>query len=184
MTGKAIDQAIKLAETDNPRDNDTRSPAERRAEALGDVCSFYLDYQNRITADPDADAPIVPKKRNWPHLIGVSLTGEMRHHAGAQLLDGPHIDHRAFEALSCTAQLLRLVLDEDGAIRSYELLPATITDALFAAIAARDQGCRWPGCHKKPIHCDVHHVHFQEHGGLNSPCSCCLMQIPPPPSRP
>jgi hypothetical protein len=175
VTGKVIDQAVKLAETDNPRDNDTRSPAERRAEALGDVCGFYLDYQNRITTDPDADVPVVPKKRNWPQLIGVSLTDEMRNHAGAQLLDGPHIDHRAFEALSCTAQLLRLVLDEDGAIRSYELLPATITDALFAAIAARDQGCRWPGCHKKPIHCDVHHVHYQEHGGPNSPCSCCLM---------
>ena len=54
-------------------------------------------------------------------------------------------------------------------------VPATVTDALFGAVAARDQGCRWPGCHKKPIHCDVHHVHFQEHGGLNSPCNCCLM---------
>jgi hypothetical protein len=62
------------------------------------------------------------------------------------------------------------VLDEDGAIRSYQMLPATVTDALFGAIAARDQGCRWPGCHKKPIHCDVHHLHHQENGGINSPC--------------
>jgi hypothetical protein len=103
VTGKVIDQAVKLAESDNPRDNDTRSPAERRAEALGDVCGFYLDYQNRITTDPDADAPVVPKKRNWPHLIGVSRTDEIRNHARAQLLDGPPIDHRAFAALSCTA---------------------------------------------------------------------------------
>jgi phenylpyruvate tautomerase PptA (4-oxalocrotonate tautomerase family) len=44
VTGKVIDQAINLAETDNPRDDDTRSPAQRRAEALGDVCGFYLDY--------------------------------------------------------------------------------------------------------------------------------------------
>jgi hypothetical protein len=102
------------------------------------------------------------------------MTTEMRNHSGAQLLDGPHIDHQAFEALSCTAQLLRLVLDEDGAIRSYQMLPASVTDALFQAIAARDQGCRWPGCHKKPIHCDVHHLHHQENGGVNSPCNCCL----------
>jgi hypothetical protein len=54
-------------------------------------------------------------------------------------------------------------------------MPATVTDALFRAIAARDQGCRWPGCHKKPIHTDVHHVHYQENGGLNTPCNCCLM---------
>ena len=99
----------------------------------------------------------------------------MRNRAGAQLLNGPRIDHQAFEALSCTAQLLRLVLDEDGAIRSYQMMPATVTDALFGAIAARDQHCRWPGCHKQPIHCDVHHVHFRENGGLNTPCHCCLM---------
>jgi hypothetical protein len=177
VTGKVINDAIGLAETDNPRDDDTRSPAERRGEALADVCGFYLDYQNRVTADPDADAPKVPKKRNLPHLIAVSMTTEMRNHSGAQLLDGPHIDHQAFEALSCTAQLLRLVLDENGAIRSYQMLPASVTDALFQAIAARDQGCRWPGCHKKPIHCDVHHLHHQENGGVNSP-SCAA-----PPQR-
>ena len=54
------------------------------------------------------------------------------------------------------------------------MMPASVTDALFGAVAARDQGCRWPGCHKKPIHCDVHHIHFREHGGKNSPCNCCL----------
>jgi hypothetical protein len=174
LTGATIDTAVKLAETDNPRDDDTRSPAQRRAEALADVCGFYVDYRTHIGTDPDADAPKVPKKRNWPHHVAVATTGDITNHAGAQLLDGPHIDHRAFEALSCTAQLLRLVLDEDGAIRSYQMLPATVTDALFQAIAARDQGCRWPGCHKKPIHCDVHHLHHQENGGVNSPCNCCL----------
>ncbi|MEO5838797.1 MAG: HNH endonuclease signature motif containing protein, partial [Acidimicrobiales bacterium] len=175
VTGTVINTAIKLAETDNPRDNDTRSPAERRGEALADVCNFYVDYKNRIAADPDADAAAVPKKRNWPHLIGVNTTGEMANRAGAQLLDGPRIDHQAYEALSCTAQLLRLLLDADGAIRSYDMMPASVTDALFGAIAARDQHCRWPGCHKEPIHCDVHHLHHRENGGVNSPCNCCLL---------
>ena len=55
------------------------------------------------------------------------------------------------------------------------MMPTTVTDGLFRALAARDQHCRWPGCHKKPIHTDVHHVHFQEHGGLNTPTQCCLM---------
>ena len=113
MTGAVIAKAIELAETDNPRDNDSRSPAQRRGEALADVCNFYVDYQHRVATDPDADAPVVPKKRNWPQLIGVTdTTDDIANHAGAQLLNGPRIDHQAFEALSGTAQLLRLVLDE------------------------------------------------------------------------
>jgi uncharacterized protein DUF222 len=104
VTGAVIDKAIELAETDNPRDNDTRSPAQRRGEALGDVCGFYLNYMHRITTDPDADAPVVPKKRNQPHLIAVSQTNEMGNRGGAQLLNGPHIDHHAFEALSAATR--------------------------------------------------------------------------------
>jgi hypothetical protein len=50
-------------------------------------------------------------------------------------------------------------------------MPSTVTDALFGAIAARDQHCRWPGCHKKPIHCDIHHLHYQENGRPNTPCN-------------
>jgi hypothetical protein len=53
-------------------------------------------------------------------------------------------------------------------------MPSSVTDALFAVVAARDQGCRWPGCHKKPVHCDLHHIKHREHGGENSPYNCCL----------
>src|SRR5205085_8633289 len=125
----------------------------------------------RTRTDADHDAPAVPRKRNWPQLIAVTTTRELRAGHGAQLLGALRIDQHATDALSCTAQLMRLVLDENGAIRSYQLLPATVTDALFGALAARDQGCRWPGCGRKPIHCDVHHVHFQEHGGVTSACN-------------
>ena len=171
-SGAVIAEAIALAEKDNPRDNDTRSPAERRGEALADVCGFYVDYRTRTTRDPDAHRP--PKSRNWPQLIAITTTDDIANGAGAQLLDGPRIDGRAVESLSCTAQLLRLVLDEHGAIRSYQLLPTSVTDALFGAVAARDQGCRWPGCHKQPIHCDLHHLHHRAKGGKNSTCNCCL----------
>jgi hypothetical protein len=156
-----------------PRDDDTRSPAQRRAEALSDISRFYLDYRNSNDVDPDA--PIVPKRRNLPHLGVTTSTTELEERGGGKVIDGPWIDHAAVEALSCTAQLMRLLLDADGAIRSYDLMPASVTDALFGAVAARDQGCRWPGCQKKPIHCDLHHVQHREHGGNNSPCNCCLL---------
>ena len=54
-------------------------------------------------------------------------------------------------------------------------MPTSVTDALFGAFAARDQGCRWPGCHKKPIHCDTHHIKHRQHRGETSPHNCCLL---------
>jgi hypothetical protein len=171
-TGSVIDTALRVHQEDNRRDDDQRGPATRRAEALSDICAFYLDYRNRTDADPDA--PMPPKKRNWPHLVGVVTADGLESGAGGVLLGGPAIDQTAIDALSCTAQLFRLLLDENGAIRDYQLLPSSVTDALFAAVAARDQGCRWPGCRKKPIHCDLHHITHREHGGENSPCNCCL----------
>jgi hypothetical protein len=170
--GAIVDKALRLMQQDNGRDDERRSPAQRRADALVDICSFYLDYRNHTDHDPDALT--LPKKRNHPHIVVVTSTTQLANGAGGKILDGPSIDHAAIESLSCTAQLFRLLLDENGAIRDYQLMPSSVTDALFGAVAARDQGCRWPGCNKKPIHCDLHHIKHRAHGGENSPCNCCL----------
>jgi hypothetical protein len=174
-SGAAIATALRVAQDDSRRDDDHRSPAERRAEAMADIARFYLDFRTRTDTDAGSDTPTTPKRRNHPHLTLVTTSREMGAEGDAKIIDGPSIDHTAVEALSCTAQILRLVLDEDGAIRSYDLMPASVTDSLFNAVAARDQGCRWPGCHKKPWHCDLHHVHHRGRGGDNSPCNCCLL---------
>jgi len=173
LIGATMAKALELAEADTTHKGDTRSPAQRLAEALGDVCSFYVDYRERTDTDPDA--PIAPAKRNVPHLVAAVTTLELSTRRGAALMDGTRIDHQSVEALSCTAQLLRLVLDEHGAIRSYELMPRSVTDALFGVIAVRDQHCRWPGCRRKAIHSDVHHVIQQQNGGATSPCNCILL---------
>jgi hypothetical protein len=173
LNGADIATALRVAQDDNPVDDDTRSPAEKRAGALADIARFYLSFRNQ--PGDGIDGSKIPKRRNRPALTVITTTGDLRAEAGARLVDGPAINHVAIEALSCTAQLMRLLLDEDGAVRSYDLMPDTITDALFNAIAARDQGCRWPGCHKKPWHCDIHHVTHRQHGGRNCCENGCLL---------
>ena len=52
----------------------------------------------------------------------------------------------------------------------------TIPDAIRKAVIARDKGCAWPGgCHRRPAHCDVHHVKHKKHGGKTSVTDCVLL---------
>ena len=52
----------------------------------------------------------------------------------------------------------------------------TIPDAIRKAVIARDKGCASPGgCHRRPAHCDVHHVKHKRHGGKTSTTDCVLL---------
>ena len=149
VTGAVIAKAIELAESRQPprQRHPQPRPAPRRSPRR------CLQLLRRLPTPRQPSIPTPTRRSCRRNGTGPSSSASppptrWRNRAGAQLLNGPRIDHQAFEALSCTAQLLRLVLDEHGAIRSYEMMPASVTDALFGAVAARDQHCRWPGCHK------------------------------------
>jgi Domain of unknown function (DUF222) len=51
----------------------------------------------------------------------------------------------------------------------------TIPDYIRKAVIARDKGCAWPGCNRRPAHCDVHHVKHKRHGGKTSSTDCVLL---------
>jgi 5-methylcytosine-specific restriction protein A len=52
---------------------------------------------------------------------------------------------------------------------------ATIPETIRKAVALRDKGCAWPGCDRRPAHCDVHHVKHKKHGGKTSVTGCVLL---------
>ncbi len=56
----------------------------------------------------------------------------------------------------------------------------TIPDYIRKAVIARDKGCAWPGCNRRPAQCDVHHVKHKRHGGKTSSVKDCviLCQLP------
>jgi hypothetical protein len=39
---------------------------------------------------------------------------------------------------------------------------------LFRAVAARDGGCRFPGCDRKIAWCDAHHIQYWRHMGITA----------------
>ena len=51
----------------------------------------------------------------------------------------------------------------------------TIPDYIRKAVIARDKGCAWPGCNRRPAQCDVHHVKHKRHGGKTSSTECVML---------
>ncbi|HUG83981.1 MAG TPA: HNH endonuclease signature motif containing protein, partial [Euzebya sp.] len=86
-------------------------------------------------------------------------------------------------AIADDAELVAIFADDDGIPAAIGDCYAPITDAMRRAVAARDQGCRAPGCSTPIEHCDVHHViPREEHGptevlNLVAMCRPCHTRI-------
>ncbi|MGH3981216.1 MAG: HNH endonuclease signature motif containing protein, partial [Pseudonocardiaceae bacterium] len=55
--------------------------------------------------------------------------------------------------------------------RQHRLATAAIRDAL----AQRDQGCAFPGCHRPPRYCEAHHILEWLDGGETKVDNMCLL---------
>jgi Domain of unknown function (DUF222) len=75
--------------------------------------------------------------------------------------------------------LRRGLLDEPFNSKSLVLdigASATIPPHIRRAVQLRAKGCcEWPGCTKRAVYCDIHHLHHQQHGGQTSLSNCVLL---------
>jgi len=55
--------------------------------------------------------------------------------------------------------------------RTSNLVPSHIR----RAVCRRDRRCRFPGCHRRPVDCHVHHLTSRADGGETSVENCCLL---------
>ncbi|MEX1162499.1 MAG: hypothetical protein WEB03_02860, partial [Nitriliruptor sp.] len=76
----------------------------------------------------------------------------------------PRIVRRALDRLACDAALDVVVRDGADLLAAQRYAPE-VTAATRRAVAARDGGCRFPGCTAPLRWCDVHHVRPQAAGG-------------------
>ena len=160
--GALIATALRLAETKDLDGDRRRTPAERRADALADIATFFLDHQTSRLGG-----------RHRPHLnVVVDLDGiEER---GGQVLGGPHLDGAAIKRLLCDAGVHRLVTDGGSSILDYGRTTRTAPPALFNALAALAGGCEMGDCDRGPEWVDVHHITHWEDGGTTTIDNCVL----------
>jgi hypothetical protein len=142
---------------DTPLPDDTRTPTQRRADALVEMARQALDR---------GEAPTSGGER--PHLnLALSLE-TLKGLAGAKAAElewGGVISGEAARRLACDCGLSRIITDGPSEPLDVGRRTRTIPAAIRRAVIARDRHCVEPGCDRPPGWCDVHHRRHWLDGG-------------------
>lgn len=145
-SGEVVKTALRLA-TEPAEAEDPRPPSTRRADALVDICRFFLDHQSAHRG-----------RRHRPHVNVVVDLAALEAGRGGRTVDGEPIDAGELGALLCDCALHRLLVAGRSSILDYGTTVRTIPANLWNALVIRDEHCRWPGCDRPSQWCDGHHV--------------------------
>ena len=185
------EHALRLA-TRPDADGEKRSPAQRRADALIAVAQHYIDTHTAVTGNRrqerlGVNCDIVTLYGSALRGAGVRTAANLqafldeRPQLGAlerglflEAFDGSADVARTLDGnpisdglLSCISEggLLERLLTVEGRIIDHGRSIRHHTAAQWRALAARDGGCRFPGCPDPVDGTHVHHVERWEAGG-------------------
>jgi hypothetical protein len=95
--------------------------------------------------------------------VDTATLGEDERGETCELEDGVPLAPETARRLACDAAVVR-ILERDGRPLSVGRKTRSIPPALRRALAARDRGCRFPGCTARH-HIDAHHIEHWARGG-------------------
>jgi hypothetical protein len=146
-------------------DVDDRSAAQRRADALGEVCRQWLDRSDRPTVG--GELPHVTVTVSADALAGGEGAHEMDH-------TGP-ISIRTARRFACDASVMRVVLSERSEPLDVGRRSKIVPAPLRRAVIVRDGRCRFPGCDRPHTWCDAHHIVHWADGGSTALSNLLLL---------
>jgi Domain of unknown function (DUF222)/HNH endonuclease len=160
-TGESLLTALRAVLDSDARSregDDVRSPGQRRADALGEICRGWLDSSER---------PVVAGER--PHLTLTVSADALAAGSGIGDLDhtGP-VRAELARRLACDASVMRVVMGPRSEPLDVGRRTAVVPPAIRRAVVIRDRGCRFPGCDRPQTWTDAHHVRHWADGGMTS----------------
>ena len=178
--------AVLDAESRSRGTEDDRTPAQRRADALGEICSQWLDSSDRPSVAGErphvtvtVDAGVLPEDSGEP--AGVSggaagTSGEPTGVSGTTELDhvGP-VSPETARRLACDATVIRIVMAGRSEPLDVGRRTSVVPPGLRRAVIVRDRRCRFPGCDRPHAWCDAHHVVHWADGGHTALANLVLM---------
>ncbi|MCW6009497.1 HNH endonuclease [Micromonospora sp. CPCC 205371] len=132
-----------------------RTPTQRRADALVEICQLAL----RTTHLPEngGDRPQI--------VVTVPYDVARKELRQGQLDTGETLTAEQVRRLACDSQIIPMVLGGDGQVLDVGQSRRLFTGPLRRALVARDGGCAFPGCDRPPQWCDGHHIRHWATGG-------------------
>ena len=149
-------QAVLDAESRSGPDSDDRTPAQRRADALGEVCRQWLDLADRSTVAGER-----------PHVTLTMDTETVRDGLGP-LHEMDHVgpvEPAVAQRILCDAAIRRIVMAGRSEPLDVGRQTPVVSPAMRRAVIQRDRHCRFPGCDRPHTWCDAHHVVHWADGG-------------------
>jgi Domain of unknown function (DUF222)/HNH endonuclease len=160
-TGESLLTAIRAvldAEARTPNPGDMRTSAQRRADALGEVCRGFLDRSDR---------PDVAGER--PHVVVTVDEAALRADEGMADLDhsGP-VPATVARRVACDASVRRVVMAGRSEPLDVGRRTSVVPPSMRRAVIVRDHHCRFPGCDRPHSWCDAHHIVHWADGGATA----------------
>jgi len=150
-----LEKALQNAQSWEGKD-DTRTVAERQGDALYDIAAFF-------NGNHDGDGT----PRHLPHVtISADITTIITDTPEATNDDtGRPMSPACTATYLCDCKIHVILRDADGTPQNFGDTTYSVPRSLFRQVAARDGGCRFPGCNRPVRWTDAHHIWHWEHGG-------------------
>lgn len=135
---------------------ESRSPAQRRLDALVEICRLAMSTGDLPTNGGDRPQVVVT----------MPYDGLIRGVKTATLDTGERISPTTARRLACDAHLIPAVLGSAGQVLDLGRSRRLIGGSLRRALVLRDRGCAFPSCDRPSRWCDGHHLVSWIDGGL------------------
>src|SRR5215472_4955362 len=164
-TGATLHTALRAIMGRKAKD-DERTPAQRRAAAIGELA------RTRLNA---GDLP--ERGGEKPHLMLVADLATLRLEPGSRLasLDwGPLVTGQTARRIAEDASVTPVLVDGEGKVLHVGRRSRTVPASVRRALNLRDQHCQAPGCTMPPELCAPHHEPHWVDGGEHELSQLCL----------
>ena len=178
--GKIVNDALDAQMETAHLDDERRTVAQRRADALVDICRYSLAFGEH---PPSASK----RRRGVPNALMVidirmfepthtDLVAGIR----SEFASGGRLSQSTIERMLCDCDISRVIMDGPSEILDLGRSTRTPSDKQFKALVVRDQHCQHPGCKVPWQFCQPHHIKWWTHDGPTDLDNLELLLAPPP----